>query len=71
MNPDRTIPRLTKTFKPPTPTHSLRWAAMVKFLSSKEGMGKVVTKMFRDLDVDSTGDVDIEEFGALGSLSVN
>ena len=35
---------------------------MVKFLSSKEGMGKAVTKMFRDLDLDGSGDVDIAEF---------
>ena len=35
---------------------------MVKFLSSKDGMGKAVTKMFRDLDTDGSGDVDIDEF---------
>jgi hypothetical protein len=39
-----------------------RWEVVVKFLTSKDGMGRDVTQMFRDLDTDGSGDVDIEEF---------
>ena len=35
---------------------------MVKFLSSGNGMGKKVTAMFRQMDTDGSGDVDIAEF---------
>ena len=38
------------------------WVALVKFLSSKDGMGKEITVMFKELDADKSGDVDIEEF---------
>ena len=41
---------------------ALSWVVVVKFLSSGNGMGKKVTAMFRQMDTDGSGDVDIAEF---------